>query len=357
MKKNRLLEIIREEIAGTLNEAGLGDQIAALDKQIEQATKQIAPLQKKKADLEGKKAILSKKEADLSTKTQAQLEESQLDEDMLTEAPFIGGSLDFAYIDGKLEKGILGKAIADATQEIKKSFSGADPDAATKIVMSKKSRTAPSTPEPVKAALEKVDDIIQAQADTFEDERLLKKLKDSEEFTTDEQVAIESYIEKATVPNEKGDVKRYTDKLGFPQTLRAVEKSLSGEAPTNVEPSMTTEPATKAPKIATEPKTTAEPKASKTAAEPKKVEPAKIKDSDEDKATKAAKSGSSKLEKMSNDKDALLKSKKAAEDKMKELAGKIKSAEGNEKSTLMDELKKVNKLKSELEAKLNKLGY
>jgi len=80
MKKSRLLEIIREEISATLNEAGIGDQITALDKQIEAATKQLAPLQKKLADLTGKKADLQKKEADLSAKTQTQLEEDLLNE-------------------------------------------------------------------------------------------------------------------------------------------------------------------------------------------------------------------------------------------------------------------------------------
>ena len=80
MKHTRLLEIIREEISSALNEAGLGDQITALDKSIEAKTKQIAPLQKQLADLQSKKADLQKKEADLSTKTQAQLEEDTLNE-------------------------------------------------------------------------------------------------------------------------------------------------------------------------------------------------------------------------------------------------------------------------------------
>ena len=89
MKQSRLLEIIREEISSALNEAGLGDQITALDKQIEAVTKQISPLQKKLADLQGKKADLQKKEADLSTKTQTQLEE-----DSLNEEPDFGGQFD-----------------------------------------------------------------------------------------------------------------------------------------------------------------------------------------------------------------------------------------------------------------------
>jgi len=91
MKKTRLLEIIREEIVGALNEAGLGDQITALDKQIEAGTRQMTPIQKKVADLQKKKADLQKKEADLSVKSQTQLEE---DEEQLNEKPDFGGQLD-----------------------------------------------------------------------------------------------------------------------------------------------------------------------------------------------------------------------------------------------------------------------
>ena len=80
MKKTRLLEIVREEIAFALNEAGLGDQITALDKQIEAGTKQMTPIQKKIADLQKKKADLQKKEADLASKSQSQLEENTLNE-------------------------------------------------------------------------------------------------------------------------------------------------------------------------------------------------------------------------------------------------------------------------------------
>jgi hypothetical protein len=80
MKKTRLLEIVREEIGFALNEAGLGDQITALDKQIEAGTKQMTPIQKKVADLQKKKADLQKKEADLASKSQSQLEENTLNE-------------------------------------------------------------------------------------------------------------------------------------------------------------------------------------------------------------------------------------------------------------------------------------
>jgi hypothetical protein len=80
MKKTRLLEIIREEITGALNEAGLGDQIQALEKQKDAIEKQKAPLIRKLSDIEKRIADLKKKEADMEVKTGSQLEEGQLDE-------------------------------------------------------------------------------------------------------------------------------------------------------------------------------------------------------------------------------------------------------------------------------------
>jgi hypothetical protein len=356
MKKSRLLEIIREEITGALNELEKGE--------VEVPKGTPASTVKYHTD-KGFDVKFVDPATGKMTQKESELEEGQLDEDMLTEAPFIGGSLDFAYIDGKLEKGILGKAIADATKAIESSFPEVNPDAATKIITSKKSRTASSTPEPVKAALENIDDVIQAQADTFGDENFLKKLKTSEEFSTDEEVAIDNYIEKATVPDEKtGDVKRYVEKLGFPQTLRAVEKTLSGEGPTNVEPKITSaKPKSTASSKAEEPKKATLTKGDDgfddvnySKPETKSKAP-KAKDSDEDKATKAAKSGS-KLEKMSNDKDALLKALKKAEEERLKIAQKRKDTEDEgEKAKLFDELKKINKLEGELQKKIDKLGY
>jgi hypothetical protein len=356
MKKSRLLEIIREEITGALNELEKGE--------VEVPKGTPASTVKYHTD-KGFDVKFVDPATGKMTQKESELEEGQLDEDMLTEAPFIGGSLDFAYIDGKLEKGILGKAIADATKAIESSFPEVNPDAATKIITGTKSRTSEKTPSAVKDALKNIDDVIKAQADTFADERFLQDKSKSKEFSTDEQVAISNYIEKATIPDKKtGDVKRYVEKLGFPQTLRAVEKTLSGEDPTNVEPKTTS----------AKPKSTASSKAE----EPKKAtltkgddgfddvnyskpetksKASKAKDSDEDKATKAAKSGS-KLEKMSNDKDALLKALKKAEEERLKIAQKRKDTEDEgEKAKLFDELKKINKLEGELQKKIDKLGY
>jgi hypothetical protein len=166
MKQSRLLEIIREEISGALTEAGLGDQIAALDRQIEQITKQMAPLQKKKADLESKKAALSKKEADLSAKTQ-----SQLEEETLNEKPDFGGQLDQGVAAKYGEEDtlqtavdeIVGETLADMSvtlEDIKKDEVKAT-EALNSIrekVLGAKRKGIPQDPRVVKA-LEKQQDI------------------------------------------------------------------------------------------------------------------------------------------------------------------------------------------------------
>jgi hypothetical protein len=169
MKKTRLLEIIREEISSALEQT------------------------------------------------------NSINEDTLMEGPFIEGPLDFAYVNGEIKKGILGNAIADATQEIKKSFLEIDSDAATKIITSKKSRTAEKTPEAIKSALTKIDDAIEAQVETFDNTSLLKSLLNKGEIgkSPEEIERINQYIE----PGDDGDIKSYVEKLGFPQTLRAVEKT------------------------------------------------------------------------------------------------------------------------------------
>jgi hypothetical protein len=331
MKKTRLLEIIREEITGALSEITIDvpnpGNLKAQQKQ--------AIINKARQTNKNPKIGTADEPVDF-------IEENSLN--VLSEGPFIEGPLDFAYINGKVEKNILGNAVASATQELKKAFPEIDSDAAAKIITSKKSRTAEKTPEGVKSALAKVDDAIEAQIDTFDDPDLLQNLINKKEVGTspDEIKRINQYIE--------GE-KMYVEKLGFPQTLRAVEKSISGEAPVGVEPKTVT-------------KTSSAKKATLTKGDDgfddvtySKSETPASKESDEDKATKAAKKGGSKLDKMSNDKDALLKNKRAVEEKMKELAGEMKNTQGKEKDSLMGELKKLTKLKGELEKKLDQLGF
>jgi hypothetical protein len=287
----------------------------------------------------------------------ALLEFNHLNEDTLTEGPFIEGPLDFAYINGKVEKGILGKAIADATQEIKTTFPNIDPESAAKIITSKKSRTAEKTPESVKDALVKIDDAIEAQVGTFDDTALLKDLLNKGEIgkSAEEIERINQYIE----PGEDGEVKTYVEKLGFPQTERAVKKALSGETPM-AEPKTVTKAAPKTPETpkAEEPEMEEPeaPKATEKTPEAPKTEP-KAKVSDEDKAAERAKKGGSKLDKIANDQDALLKIQKQAQEKMAELAKQLKNVEGSERDKVMDELKKINKVKAEVDVKIANLGF
>ena len=349
MKKTRLLEIIREEISSALSEASYAGPGA-----IPQMKKD-----PKYSKLSGDGKLSSEKE--LKTGGTVELEETGLNEDTLMEGPFIEGPLDFAYINSKVETGILGKAIADATQEIKKSFPEIDSDAATKIITSKKSRTAEKTPESVKTALTKIDDAIEAQVETFDNTPLLKSLLNKGEIgkSPEEIERINQYIE----PGDDGDIKSYVEKLGFPQTLRAVEKTLQGKSPVSVEPKTITkkaEPAAEKPAKETA-KKSEEPKAktpeAPKAEEPKAEEP-KAKESDDDKATKRAKTGGSKLDKMANDQEALLKAKKAAEKERLAIAEKRRNTEDTkEREKLLDDLKRIGKLEGEIQKKLDNLGF
>jgi hypothetical protein len=336
MKKTRLLEIIREEISLTLREGEMEEKAAKMAA-LKATDLEIKALQKKKTDM-----------------MKTGVAESELNEDIITEGPFIEGPLDFAYIDGKVEKGILGKAIAKATQEIKKVFPDTTADSAAKIITSKKSRTSEKTPESIKSALEKIDSAIDAQIDTFDDVSLLKDLLNKKEIgnSPEEIDRINSYIK----PGEDGEVKTYVEKLGFPQTERAVKKALQGKAPVDVEPETTSKPAkTSEPKTATLTKgddgfddvSYSEPKAEKT--KEKKSKPANT-----DKATAAA-SKTPKLDKLSKDKDALLDTQKETQAKMRELATKVRGAEASERESLTKELKNLNKLNGEIQAKLDKL--
>jgi hypothetical protein len=339
MKKSRLLEIIREEINTVLREGETID--------LPGDASRLSPKQKEAAI---RTARTSAKDMTLGTpKNPVEfVEGEQLNEDLLMEGPFIEGPLDFAYIDGKLETRVLGKAVEAAAMALEKSFPNIDPESATKIITSKKSRTSESTPGPVKAALEQVDDAIQAQLDTFEDTTLLKDLINKGEIGKNDEKALEritSYIE----PDEEGNIKRYVEKIGGPQTLNAVEKILSGDTPVSLASKTATEPAKKEPKA--EPKTA--PEAPKATAPAPKAEP-KAKESDEEKATKAA-STSKGVSKKADRKDELLKDKKAAEDKMRELAKLYSSAEGEEKEMLKKDLKQANADKLEIDKKIEDL--
>jgi hypothetical protein len=91
--------------------------------------------------------------------------------------------------------------------------------------------------------------------------------------------------------------------------------------------------------------------------EPKKVEPKKEKESSEEKADKAARGGS-KLDKISDDKDKLLKALKSAKEERLAVAEKRKNAKDEaEKEKLLNDLKRINKLEGELQNRIDKLKF
>jgi hypothetical protein len=261
MKKNYLMEIIREEISSYLGENepmfaspqdqqremnSMLDQVENLKKLRDELDAQIAQLEviantfnvnedaaANKSAMDAKKTAIDKEIAALNKQKQelskpgTTLEETQLDEETLNEMPFIGG-----------EKGAeLFAAIKNASEKLKDQFPDATAKDISKIILSKKKR-----PE----LAPEVEDALLAQEEKY------------------------------------GDDPKYTANLGGPQTEKAVAKAL-GEY----------EPGTRGRKAKEKP--AAEPKAEKPAAtkaapaksSPAKAEP-KAKMEPEDKADAAA---------------------------------------------------------------------
>jgi hypothetical protein len=200
MKKSRLLEIIREEIAGALNEAGLGDQISAMQKQKDAIEKQKAPLIKKEADISKKIADLEKKQADAEVKSSSTLEEDTLNE--------------MARITEPIRKGI-----EVAVDRLVKQKSDITPDEITRLIRNKKSQ---------------------------------------------EKVAPELAAALEADADEKGGDAKYTFGIGYPQTLGAVQiamglKKAKGSEPKAEKPAKEKAPKEKAPKEKTTTASKSEP--------------------------------------------------------------------------------------------------
>jgi hypothetical protein len=304
MKKSRLLEIIREEISTILHE-GEAEEKAAKMAAIKATDLEIKALQKKKADM-----------------MKSGVAESTLEEDMLNEAPI------YDVNDMEGFKSTLNQFREEGVSKSK--------------------------------ALN----------------LLLKKLED--EGTVDTNALSKEYgVDTATFNNKeirkflnRPEDEAFTDKSGeelidFTPFLGKSDKKRGRAAGEKSEP----KEKTALPDSGVKKKEKDEPKKatltkgddgfddvsySKKEKETKKDEPKK----DEPKKEKEGpKSTSSKLDKISDDRDALLKLKKQAEAKMKELNDKRKAAKESEKDALMDELKKVNKVKAEIDKKLDKLGF
>jgi pyruvate/2-oxoglutarate dehydrogenase complex dihydrolipoamide acyltransferase (E2) component len=201
---------------------------------------------------------------------------------------------------------------------------------------------------------------------------LLTKLEDEGEVDTN-QLSKDLGVDTATFNNletrkflNRPQDQMYTDKTGeelidFTPYLNVVNKPKGRKlGSTSASKSETAPGAPKAASSApkTTPKTTPEaPKAAvKTPKAPKAAATAapKAKESDEEKAAKAA-STNKGASKKADRKDELLKDKKAAEDKMRELAKLYSSAEGEEKEMLKKDLKQANADKLKIDAEINRL--
>lgn len=319
MKKTRLLEIIREEITGALTEAGLGDQIQALEKQRDAVEKQKAPLTKRIADLDKRIADLKKKEADAEIKAGAQLEEKQLNETPIYDVADMEGFK--STLDKFREEGVskskslnlLLKKLEDEgtvdTNALSKEF-GVD--------------TATFNNKEIRKFLNRPED------EFFQD-------KSGEEL-----IDFTPYLEKSDKPRGRvaGEKSEPKEKTALPDS--GVSKKEKKEEP----------------KKATLTKgDDGFDDVTYSKSEPKKEEPKKEKESSEEKAIKFAKS-SSKLDKISDDKDKLLKALKNAKEERLAVAEKRKNAKSEaEREKLFDELKRINRLESELQNRINKFKF
>ena len=323
MKKNYLMEIIREEISSYLGENepmyaspqdqqrevnGMLDQVESLKKLRDELDAQIAQLEAiantfnvNEAGLFGLKdpknaskgfaATIdpddaTEKSPEFLSKYKKLSEEEQLDEETLNEMPFIGG-----------EKGAeLFAAIKTASEKLKDQFPDATSKDISKIILSKKKR-----PE----LAPEVEDALMAQEEKY------------------------------------GDDPKYTANLGGPQTEKAVAKAL-GE----YEPGARGRKATEKPAAAPKAEKPVVAKAAPAKAEPKaKMEPEDKADAAAMKAAAKSKGGTTRAEKYGMLRNEL--ERVTAE--LKSLAGspdmetrKKLSADKMRIELAMDKLKQVN---------------
>jgi len=306
MKKNYLMEIIREEISSYLNEnepmyaspqdqqrevnnmlsqvenlkklrADLDDQIAQLEviantfNVNEDAAANKSAMDAKKTAIDKEISALNKQKQELS-KPGTTLEEEQLDEETLNEMPFIGG-----------EKGAeLFAAIKSASEKLKDQFPDATSKDISKIILSKKKR-----PE----LAPEVEDALIAQEEKY------------------------------------GDDPKYTANLGGPQTERAVAKALG-----DYEPGQRGRKASEKPAV-----------------EPKPAKPAATKTEPADKEDAAALKAAANVKGSALDAgDKYNKLKKALEDKTAELKALAGSSD-------MEKRKALTAEKMRIEAAMEKL--
>ena len=261
MKKNRLMEIIREEISSVISEVPFPD----------------GPL-------------------DISKPSDIAVSPEERDEKPLQDA--IKGAVDILKAE---YPSLTNDDLAKLTQKVNSDKNRQpDKDIKQKTADGETLEIAADSQigKDYKAALNVIADTIENQAEIYQTNKI------------DGLISQKGVDAKTVERLEKLKAKGYTYTLGFPQTLKAVERAVGGGA---------TKKATK-------------PKAEKTS-EPK-AEPATASDS----------SGDS----LSDLKDQMID----VESKMKALAKKFNKAEGEEKEDLKNQLKDLTKEKKELEKQL-----
>ena len=178
MKKTRLLEIIREEITGALNETGLYNLKNMAD------TKKGLPQTIDPDDATEKSPDFLRKYKKVS--------EVALEEDLLNEIPYIGG-----------ERGEeLFAAIKTAATNLKDKFPSATPDDISKIILSKKKR--PELAPEVEAALS-------AQEEKFGGEEKYTPNLGGPQTLRAVEKALGTKSEKSTEPKEPKTPKTATE--------------------------------------------------------------------------------------------------------------------------------------------------
>jgi hypothetical protein len=299
MKKTRLLEIIREEISSALRE-GEAEEKAAKAAALKATDLEIKALQKKKADM-----------------MRTGVAEATLEEDLLNETPIY----DVSDMEGF-------KSALDKFRDENVSKSKALNLLLTKLE------------DEGTVDTNQLSKDMGVDTAAFNNQEIRKFLNRPED----------EFFENPKTGEELLDFTPYLTKADKKRGRAAGEKTTT-EPKISAKSKSTTSTGTKEPKKATltkgddgfddvtysKPETTTKPKATET-----------------DKADAAA-SKTPKLDKLANNQDALLKAQKETQSKMKELAGKIRGAEGAERENLMGELKKLNKLNGEIQSKLDKL--
>jgi hypothetical protein len=337
MKKSRLLEIIREEIAGALSEITMVD---------------------KKTDATEAGEIAKKEEKDLPT-VQAAIKTAKTtgkpvsvaEEDLLNERPFIDSAFDITGTSPEnFNQDSLQNAIDDAVKVLQKE----NPDADVKKLagelqkvnsaknLGPKSKLSPE----LKNALQKVANIIEKQGEIFGNK---SKIDDLIKLAKDP-----SQIDRL----EKLKLKGYTFILGNAQAVTAIEKSLGLKPKNNDSLLADKTKSTEKPK-AEKPAKEKAPKAEKT---PKTRVATRTKGDDgfdtveysdvEDEDvfdTETAPAGDKEVEKAARNRDELIKQYKTeVEPELKDKIAKAKSGDTEAMSWLkskQDIIKKYNQAK------------